>query len=76
MSVGEALVPLTDREREIAALIATGRSRKKIARELHISPYTVNGHCDAISSKLNGVGRFAVRCTTYWLAAHSESSPS
>ena len=72
MNVSEALVPLTDREEEVVALIAEGKSRKKIARELDMSEHTVNSHCDAIATKLHGPGRFAVRATVFWIAGSEE----
>jgi predicted ATPase/DNA-binding CsgD family transcriptional regulator len=43
---------LTPREREIAALVATGRSNKAIAEELFISPATVAKHVANILAKL------------------------
>lgn len=43
---------LTDREREILAAMATGRSNTAIARELFLSPKTVETHVGAIFSKL------------------------
>ena len=43
---------LTDREREVIALLAEGQSNKQIARELSISETTVKGHVANILSKL------------------------
>jgi DNA-binding NarL/FixJ family response regulator len=43
---------LTSREREIAALVASGRSNKAIAEELFISPATVARHVANILAKL------------------------
>jgi DNA-binding CsgD family transcriptional regulator len=43
---------LTPRERQIAALIATGRSNKAIAAELSISPTTAARHVANILAKL------------------------
>jgi predicted ATPase/DNA-binding CsgD family transcriptional regulator len=43
---------LTPREREIAALVASGRSNKAIAEELFISPATVARHVANILAKL------------------------
>lgn len=44
---------LTDREREILALIAEGRSNKGICDRLYLSPKTVEGHVTHIFQKLD-----------------------
>lgn len=44
--------PLTKREREVAKLLAEGRSSKEIAELLYISSYTVRRHRDNIMRKL------------------------
>ena len=44
---------LTAREAEILDLIAQGLTSKQIARQLNISPYTVNTHRDNLRRKLN-----------------------
>jgi DNA-binding NarL/FixJ family response regulator len=43
---------LTDREREILAAMAEGRSNAAIGEELHLSPKTVESHVGAIFAKL------------------------
>jgi DNA-binding NarL/FixJ family response regulator len=43
---------LTIREREILQLVAEGHSTKDIARDLHLSPKTVDAHRDHIMEKL------------------------
>ncbi|MEL6981738.1 MAG: response regulator transcription factor [Actinomycetota bacterium] len=43
---------LTDREREVAALLAEGRSNADIAHELSLSVFTVKNHVSQILSKL------------------------
>ncbi|HEX4832314.1 MAG TPA: LuxR C-terminal-related transcriptional regulator [Trebonia sp.] len=45
--------PLSDREQQIARLIAKGRSNKEIAQELYISPATAARHIANIMRKLN-----------------------
>lgn len=43
---------LTSRERQVLRLVATGKSNKAIARELHLSERTVDRHVSNIFSKL------------------------
>lgn len=49
----DALAELTPREREVLALLASGRSSKEIARMLVISPRTVTTHVQHILAKLD-----------------------
>ena len=44
---------LTDRERDVLALIAEGRSNKGICDRLYLSPKTVEGHVKHIFQKLD-----------------------
>ena len=53
----EPLDELTDREREVVALIAHGMHNKAIASELGISDHTVRHHLTAIFSKLRVADR-------------------
>jgi DNA-binding NarL/FixJ family response regulator len=48
----DALVALSDREREILRLLAAGKDNAEIGRELYISPSTVKNHISAILAKL------------------------
>ena len=43
---------LTDREREILALVAEGRSNRSIAERLGLAPKTIEGAISVIFSKL------------------------
>jgi FixJ family two-component response regulator len=60
------LVALTEREREVLDKLLTGRSSKQIARELDISPRTVEAHRQNVLRKLKVesvkelIGLFAV----------------
>jgi DNA-binding NarL/FixJ family response regulator len=48
---------LTDREQEVLALLARGKSNKEIGTSLFISEFTVKGHLRSIFSKLNVLSR-------------------
>ena len=48
---------LTDREREVLALIAQGRANKRIALELGISEKTVKNHVGHVLAKLGVTDR-------------------
>ncbi|MBA2699052.1 MAG: DNA-binding response regulator, partial [Nocardioidaceae bacterium] len=48
---------LTTRESEILRLLALGLAGKQIARELTISPATVNGHLTSLYTKCRVTGR-------------------
>jgi len=52
-----AMETLTDREREILVLIASGRSNHEIAVELSISPDTVKSHVKHVFTKLDARDR-------------------
>lgn len=52
-----ALVPLSEREREVLALLAQGRSNQQIAEALHLSRPTVKYHLSNIFSKLGVASR-------------------
>ena len=54
---GTALEQLTDREREVLALIARGRANKRIALELGISEKTVKNHVGHVLAKLGVTDR-------------------
>lgn len=64
-SVGSALADLlTERELQIATLVASGRPNKQIAKQLHISEWTVSTHLRRIFMKLGVDSRAAMvyRC--------------
>jgi len=45
--------PLSDREREVVALMASGATNPEIAQRLHLSPHTVKEHTSAVYRKLD-----------------------
>ena len=51
---------LTEREREIFTLIATGCDNTQIADQLHLAEHTVRNHVSAIYSKLGVEDRFQI----------------
>ncbi|RME86003.1 MAG: DNA-binding response regulator [Caldilineae bacterium] len=61
---------LTEREREVWALIAEGLTTQEIARRLHLSENTVKFHCKNLYGKL-GVSNRA-EATRAWMQAHPE----
>jgi DNA-binding NarL/FixJ family response regulator len=57
--------PLTEREREVLRLVATGANNAEIAGELYLSERTVKGHISAIFSKLGVRDRAAAIIRAY-----------
>ncbi|HSK22990.1 MAG TPA: response regulator transcription factor [Egicoccus sp.] len=49
----DLLAPLTEREREVLALVATGRSNTEVAAELHLGEATVKTHLSRVLQKLH-----------------------
>ncbi len=47
---------ITERQRQVVALIAAGCSNEEVGERLGISPRTAKAHCDALRQKL-GVAR-------------------
>ena len=45
--------PLSDREREVLSLMASGATNKEIAQRLFLSPHTIKEHTSALYRKLN-----------------------
>lgn len=56
---------LTDREREVLAMLATGLSNAQIGRRLHLVEGTVKGHVSAILTKLGARNRVHAAILAY-----------
>jgi DNA-binding CsgD family transcriptional regulator len=56
----EGLARLSGREREIADLVAAGRTNREIASELFLSEKTIESHLTKVFAKLGVSGRVAV----------------
>jgi two-component system, NarL family, response regulator LiaR len=67
----EPVLDLTEREREVLALISDGLNNTQIAGKLIVSPSTVKSHVNNILSKLS----FASRTETVALALHNRIVP-
>ena len=56
ITLGQQMVPLTARQREVVTLIAEGCSNDEVGERLGISPRTAKAHSDVLRQKL-GVAR-------------------
>ncbi len=54
--VADTTPAITERQRQVVALIAAGCSNDEVGERLRISPRTAKAHCDALRQKL-GVSR-------------------
>ena len=66
-------VPLTPRERQVTALVASGRTNRQIGRALGISEKTAEVHLHHVMSKLDVRSRAAVAA---WAATQRLSAPA
>lgn len=66
--------PLTPTQRAIAELVADGRSSRDIARTLHRSMRTIEGHIERIGLRLPGDGSVKARITRYITATRSSAA--
>jgi len=64
--LGGTAGPLTAREREVAGLVALGRSNREIAGELVLSERTVGNHVQHILTKLGFANRSQIAA---WVTA-------
>jgi DNA-binding NarL/FixJ family response regulator len=60
-----ALQSLTDREREVLVLVATGLSNDEIAAHLHLSPHTIKTHINRAMLKLDAHDRAQLVIAAY-----------
>ena len=56
-------VALSEREREVLSLMATGATNREIARALHLSPHTVKEHTSSLYRKLEVSATAPRRCS-------------
>ena len=67
--------PLTDREREIAALAASGATNPEIARQVFLSRKTVERHVSAALAKLGARNRTELAARLAELEGPREADP-
>ena len=72
---GAPLGALTDREREIAALVAAGRTNREVAEQLVLSPKTIEAHLRNIYAKLGVRSRVELARAADSLRVRDRSSP-
>ena len=61
----QPVVPLTDREEEVAVTVARGRTNAEIAAELHISLSTVKFHLASLMNKIGARNRVQIAIWAY-----------
>lgn len=66
-SLKKGISRITNREKQILVLIASGKTNKEISKDLSLSPSTVRNHISNIFAKLNITNRaqataFAIFC--------------
>lgn len=71
LTQGSTSPTLTDREREVAKLVALGYGQKQIADLLELSTNTIGAHLRNIGDKIPGNGRRCIRITAFVLTQAS-----
>jgi predicted ATPase/DNA-binding CsgD family transcriptional regulator len=66
-----ALQPLSERQAEVASLIAAGKTNREIAAALFLSERTVESHIAAIFAKLGVRSRTEIVATVLWTGAEA-----
>ena len=64
-SPAQPLEPLTDREEQVLATVARGRTNREIAEELHITLSTVKTHVASLMAKLGARNRVEIALWAY-----------
>lgn len=64
-SPAQPVAPLTDREEEVLATVARGRTNAEIAEDLHISMSTVKTHLASLMQKLGARNRVEIAMWAY-----------
>ena len=75
VSVSPLLAALTDREREVTALVADGMSNTEIASQLTLSPLTVKAHVNHAMTKLGARDRAQLVVLAYQTGLVSAPRP-
>ena len=57
---------LTERQLEVATLVAAGLSNKAIARALGISPHTARNHVVRVAARIPGDGPPRLKIMRWW----------
>lgn len=74
-AASQSLAALTEREKEVLALVAAGHTNAEIGRRLHVSDRTVETHMGSVFGKLDlvddGVVHRRVRAVIAWLEAQA-----
>lgn len=74
-NTGDPVERLSDRELEIFRLIGQGATPAAIAKQLHISPHTVDSHREKIRHKLDlANGRELMQRAMRWVLDHDQTS--
>jgi ATP/maltotriose-dependent transcriptional regulator MalT len=68
--------PITDRQRQVVALIAAGCSNEEVGDRLGISPRTAKAHADVLRRKLGVTRRRQIPAAYRELTGNDPLSPS
>ena len=71
LAPGSSTVKLTDREWQVATMIATGLSQKKVGNRLGITTKGVSAHVSKIAGRIPGRGKPNFKIRAFILARHA-----